>query len=767
MTSDRDPYSRLAPFVREYIHEKGWTRLRPIQEEAIAPILDGGEHILIASGTASGKTEAAFFPILSLLSQRPAAPAELREAAGPPPVPQNGDSLAVLYIGPLKALINDQFERLGELLARGGIPVWRWHGDVPADHKRKLLENPSGVLQITPESLEALLVRQPRRIGPLFRNLSFVIIDEVHAFMGSDRGAQLLCQINRIEEAAGCRPRRIGLSATLGDYEAARNWLCPGSAGGGPAGDGLAGGGCVLIREGESRKRVRIALDYFCPPESVRDYYEELYGQCRNQRSPRGKCIIFTNSRLEAEETIAALRGLAESRGEEDIFHVHHGSIAGTLREEAERDLREKDGPVVTAATATLELGIDIGKLDRIIQIGPPLSVASFVQRLGRSGRRSGAAEIYFTALAPTGDPETDDMDRIPWPLLRTIATVELYLEEKWMESPRERPLPYSLLCHETLSFLVSLGEQRPEDLARRVLSLPVFSMISREDYRELLRGLIRNDYIQKTDEGTLIIGLAGEPLVNHYSFYAVFPEETEYRVSHGGRELGTIHFLPPPGSTLALAGRYWEVRYFDIPGKRIFVVPAEKGGKKVWRGSGAEIHPKITRGMRRVLGGDRDYPYLSPRARAALAGARRLSRLRGLAENPFIPLPGDEKAFYLLPWLGSRGMRTLLLLLREEETRERLGISLLNRKNDFVLEIRSGLPPVDFRGELEGLIGCLEDNPASLTRLLPEPEKLPYIDKYDYLLPPALLAKQYAAHMLDLPDLKRFNISGNSQMKK
>ncbi|MDR2402618.1 MAG: DEAD/DEAH box helicase [Spirochaetaceae bacterium] len=735
-----DPCARLAPFVREYIYEKRWTRLRAVQEGAIAAILEGKKNVLIASPTASGKTEAAFFPILSLI---PRGPAAAPEAGIPPAAHEGARSVAVLYISPLKALINDQFERLGELLARGDIPAWRWHGDVPADHKRKLLENPSGILQITPESLEALLVRHPGRVRPLFRNLAFIVIDEVHAFMGSDRGGQILCQIRRIGDAAGCHPRRIGLSATLGDYDAARNWLCP----------ERNGEDCVLVREEEGRKRVRIALDYFSPPESA--YYGELYRQCRNEQSPRGKCIIFTNSRLEAEETIAALRKLAESRGEDDIFRVHHGSIAGTLREEAERDLREKEGPLVTAATATLELGIDIGRLDRIIQIGPPISVASFVQRLGRSGRRSGTAEIYFTALAPPEEPGTGEIDRIPWPLLRTIATVELYLEEKWMESPRERSLPYSLLCHETLSILVSLGEQRPAELARRVLSLPVFAQIPLEDYRELLRSLVTADCIRKTDEGTLIIGLAGEPLVNHYSFYAVFPDETEYRVCQGGRELGTVHFLPPPGSTLALTGRYWEVRSLDVPGKEITVIPAEKGGQKVWRGAGAEIHPKITERIRRVLAEDRDYPYLSSRARTALAEARRLSGLWGLTEESFIPMGADERSFYILPWLGSRGTRTLLLLFRREEARERLGIRTVNRKNDFVLELDSTLPLPCFRRELEGLIGKYGDPAFPLTELLPEPENLPYTDKYDYLLPPALLAKQYAAHMLDFTDLK------------
>jgi ATP-dependent Lhr-like helicase len=752
--SSDDPYARLAPFVREYIYEKKWTELRGIQEEAIAAILGGTGHVLIASGTASGKTEAAFFPIISLLSQHAA-----------PPASENTDSVAVLYIGPLKALINDQFERLGELLALGEIPVWRWHGDVTSAHKEKLLERPSGVLQITPESLEALLVRRPGKIKALFQHLAFIIIDEVHAFMGSDRGAQLICQLSRIEDAAGCRPRRIGLSATLGDYDAAGKWLCMGIQTGT---EENSTPNFLLIREAESRKRIRIALDYFggqetetLPAESA--YYDELYRQCRNENSPWGKCIIFTNSRLEAEETTAALRKIAEGRREADIFHVHHGSVTGTLRAEAEKDLREKEGPVVTAATATLELGIDIGRLDRIIQIGPPGSVTSFIQRLGRSGRRTGTAEIYFTACAredETDGANTDGVTGIPWSLLKTIAVVELYLEERWMESPPERPLPYSLLCHETLSILVSLGEQTPAELARRVLSLPVFSQIPPEDYRELLRALTAAGYIQRIDEGTLIIGLEGERTVNHYSFYAVFPEEAEYRVLHGGHELGTVNFLPPPGSSLALAGRYWEVKDLDVRRKEISVKTAETGGRKIWRGAGAEIHPRITERMRQVLAEDRIYPYLSSRAGESLREARRLSRLRGLTEKRFIPRDESGKSWYIVPWLGSRGMRTLLMLLQSGETRERLAITFLNRRNDFALLISSELPLPRFRPALAELIGEYSGPESPFPPPFLEPEKLPYIDKYDYLLPPALLAKQYAAHMLDFRELEKLSDS-------
>ncbi|MDR0389886.1 MAG: DEAD/DEAH box helicase, partial [Spirochaetaceae bacterium] len=326
-------FSRLAPFVREYIYEKRWDRLRDIQEAALAALLDGEDNILIAAGTASGKTEAAFFPVLSLIPGGDTA------------------SISVLYIGPLKALINDQFERLTELLQRGTIPLWRWHGDVDDRYKKKFLACPSGILQITPESLEALLLRHPEKIKSIFSGLRFIMIDEVHAFMGSDRGSQLLCQTARIEAEALCSPRRIGLSATLGDYSQALRWLGLGS-----------GRKTSLIQEKEQKRRVRLALDYF-PGKDEAAYYETLYAQCRGK-----KCIIFTNSRLEAEETVNVLRGMAARKGDGDFFHIHHGSVSGRLRMDAERELREEEGPRTAAATATLELGIDLGRLDRIIQ---------------------------------------------------------------------------------------------------------------------------------------------------------------------------------------------------------------------------------------------------------------------------------------------------------------------------------------------------------------------------------------------------------------
>jgi ATP-dependent Lhr-like helicase len=723
-------FQRLAPFIREYIYEKKWTALRDIQEAAVGEILDGGGHLLIASGTASGKTEAAFFPVISMLCEnRPA-------------------SVGALYIGPLKALINDQAQRLAPLMELAELPLWRWHGDVSDHHKKSLLENPSGILQITPESLEALLLRSPGMIRSLFHALSFVIIDEVHAFMGSERGGQVLCQLARIEEAALCRPRRIGLSATLGSYGGAAEWLARGSR--------FRGG--AIIREDKNRWRISIALDYFSGGRAEeRSCYEALYRQVQGRR-----CIIFTNSRNEAENTIAALSEIAGGRRGGDRFFVHHGSVSASLRGETERELRDSDSPVTVAATATLEMGIDIGKLDRVIQIGAPLSVSAFVQRLGRSGRLRGRSEIYFSSLEEKGKWE-HPVNGLPWDLLKTISVIELYLGEKWIEQGEENPLPYSLLVHQTLSVLCSLGPHSPASLSRRVLALPAFSRFGPEDFAELAAHLISLDLIEKTDEGELIAGLEAGRLAAHYSFYSVFADYSEYRVIAGGREIGRVNFIPPEGSNIVLGGRYWRVDWISQREREIRVSPGEAGSQRVWRGGGAELHGRIAAYMRKALTEQTVYPYLSSRARRRLAEARQTAKQWKLAGEIFIPAEyseacepsaGEEpRPFVLLPWLGSRAMRTLLFMLQNREHRQSLGIRSFSRENDLSVNIRSSLPLSGFREALALLLERYKTS-ESLYSLI-DPARIPLLGKFDPYLPPRALARQYAAAMLEPFELR------------
>ena len=355
----KNVFERLAPFIQEYIYLNGWSEIRPIQVAACDIILNTEDNLLLSSGTASGKTEAAFLPTLTDIYENPSK------------------TIAILYISPLKALINDQFIRIEDMLKETEIKVHKWHGDVPQNLKNKVLKNPSGIMQTTPESLEAMLMRNPGYIIKLFSDLRYIIIDEVHYFMNDDRGLQLLCIFERIQRLIKSEPRRIGLSATLGDYELARKWLSSGTR-----------RNCAIPDVGEEKRKIRLGVKYYEIEEneeetSILNYYKDLYDKTLNK-----KCIIFSNSKSEVESNIAHLKKIAKMNNTKDIYYVHHANISNALRRQAEEQMKLEDENAITGATLTLELGIDLGKLDRIVQTGSPFSVSSFIQRLRKKWQK-------------------------------------------------------------------------------------------------------------------------------------------------------------------------------------------------------------------------------------------------------------------------------------------------------------------------------------------------------------------------------------------
>ncbi len=680
-------------------------------------------HLLIAAGTASGKTEAAFFPALTELWQQPSS------------------SVGILYIGPLKALINDQFERLKDLLQEARIPVWHWHGDVPQSEKSRLMRKPSGILQITPESLEGLLMNKPNAIPALFKDLRTIIIDEVHAFMGVDRGIQVLSQIARVERMAGCSPRRVGLSATLSDYEEAKSWLGAGSR------------QPVEVVSSPGGRKLRLRVDHFSFPDARDEeqaehlqnarkaYYDFIY-----ESTHLKKALVFTNSRTDAEYTTLELRRVAEKRHQPDVFHVHHGSISAMLREEAEAALKGGPGPAVAAATMTLELGIDLGELERVVQLGAPYSSSSFVQRLGRSGRRDDAASEMLFVCPEEEDEEAQLPARMPWTLLRAIAVIELYVHTKWVEPLELRKLPMGLMYHQTMSILKSMGEAEPAELARNVLSLPSFKEIRPDQYKVFLNYLLQTDHIQWTEDKSLIIGLTGEKIVNNFRFLAVFKDDEEHAVYNGSEEIGSITTVPPPGYCFSLAGKLWKVVEVDTKHKAVYVKAAKGKVDTLWLGAGGDIHTRVLRKMREVLSGQAIYPYLSPQAVNRLERARRLARETGLLKSFVIPAGGDS--LFILPWIGSKPFRTLERLLK-------------NRLADR-LSLRSVVPmePYYFvvSGKADGqtltdqiLMECsgLEDEASLLA-----PEEAPYLGKYDEFVAPELIRKAFLADGLDVKGL-------------
>jgi len=735
-----NPFDRLAPFIREFIYAHRWDELRAVQVEACRVIFGTDAHLLLATGTASGKTEAAFMPVLTLLHEDPSP------------------TVAVLYIGPTKALINDQFVRLNDLLREADIPCWHWHGDVSQSEKAKLIKAPRGVLQITPESLESLLINKTTELGRLFGDLRFMIIDEVHVFMGSDRGRQILCQLARLARYVRGEPRRIGLSATLGDYSLAEAWLCSGS-----------GKSVVTPPLGGGVRRVRLAVEHFqidakpavdrqedapeqgdeSEGEAVARSSEDAYYQYLFQASAARKCVIFANSRGETESIVANLRQIAQRARQPDIYHVHHGSISAPLREAAEEAMRNPDAPAVTAATVTMELGIDIGQLERVLQVQAPSSVTSFVQRLGRSGRRGGPAEMWMVCREDTPDARDPLPEQIPWTLLQAIAIIQLYVEEKWIEPIQPIHLPFSLLYHQTMSTLAALGELSPQALAQRVLTLPPFAAVTPDDFRSLLHHLVSIDHIQQTEERGLIIGLTGERVVRNFRFYAVFPDNEEYAVREESREIGSIAMAPPPGERFGLAGRTWEVVEIDEKRRLIWAKPV--GGKvpACWTGDGPNIHSRILERMRDVLLEDTVYPYLQSRARERLASARALVRSAGLMRRNILSLGGN--ALCIFPWMGSIAFGTLVRALHHTQDDPGEGLRPGGKAPYFLTVQMASSDPDALSKQLRAL--C--DTPLVADDLVGADEA-PKLAKYDEFVPPDLLRKALASDWLDVAEMKR-----------
>lgn len=731
-------FDRYAPFVQEYIYQNHWENLRSIQVAAADAIFNTDENVLLTASTASGKTEAAFFPIITLFSE------------------DMPSSVGCIYIGPLKALINDQFSRLNDLCAEADIPVWHWHGDVAQSHKAKLMRHPSGILQITPESLEALLLHKHAAIAKLFGDLRFVVIDEVHSLLRGDRGGQTLCLIERLSRIAGVNPRRIGLSATIGDPEGTGEFLSLGT-----------GRKTIIPKIDAKGSKWRLSMEHFYVKDAQAAEDKQIPGALpvleeKTDDAPanadpgigyifehtRGKkCLVFVNSREECEMVTTTLRHYCEMNHEPDRFLVHHGNLSASYRETAEGIMKDDSQYMTTVTTATLELGIDIGRLERAFQIDAPWTVSSFLQRMGRTGRRELPPEMWF--VIREDEPEVRAMlpTTIPWKLLQGIALVQLYLEERWVEPPRLDRLPFSLLYHQTMSTLASCGELSPRALADRVLRLHYFHRITQEDYRVLLRHLIATDHIQQTEQGGLIVGLAGERVINSFKFYGVFQESEEYTVRSESQELGTVVSPPPVGEKLAIAGHVWQV--LDVDHKRRLIYCQQvKGSVPAYFGQcPGDLHTKILTRMRRVLQEDRQYPYLMKNAVARLEQARFTAAHSGAADKTLINLGGNM--WCLLPWVGTYTFLTMERFLKIK-CADRLGLRNLDSARPFFIQFT-------MKGDEDAFFRVLAEEirkPIDPMELV-YPKELPLFDKYDEYLPEELVKKGFALGVLDVDGLR------------
>jgi|GEM_PF-231943 len=704
-------FEQLPWFLKEYVHRNGWNGFRDIQTRSFDIFAGSDDHILISAGTSSGKTEAAMFPVIASLYNNPC------------------EGIGALYIGPLKALIDDQFARMEMLLRDSYIPVTGWHGDIPQNVKDRLMRHPEGILQITPESLQNIIADSPETLRRLFGSLRFVVIDEVHAFMDSDRGRQLQCCLQRLEVSAGCDPRRIGLSATISDLGAAAEWLSADT-----------GRRASVVSDPMVGKR-DISIQYnYIPVEGEEDdldrkrgitrYYRRLYEDVRGR-----DCIVFVNSRSEAEITGRSLKKVAETYGEKDLVHVHHGSISGELRKAAEKALKDPVGKAAVVATVTLELGIDIGGLDGIVQIGSPMTCSSMVQRVGRSGRRGNR---QCMTIICNGDPVKwwSYVEGVDTNLVKAVALTLLVLRENWTEPPSPAALPYGLLYHQTMEYLrAGLGAKFPM-LVSDVLSMYPFREITQEDYRILIGHMVNQDQLVQMEDGTLLIGPKGERTVFNRDFCSVFKVRKEVEVMCEGKPVGSIQELPEVGDLIQLAGGIWEVVEVKEAQLTVNVVESDGNANNPWKSGTPPLDPRVMEMMRAVLRSDRRYPFLDEAGNDALDACRATARECGMTEL-FTYIDSDTIRIH--PWVGTVQFDTLRRIIENMD-----GVDSVRYVQPYFIDVTCDMTPERL---IEGVRRFVKKgDPESLVT----DRDLVRTGKYDRFVPPALQSKAYARDRLD-----------------
>ncbi|MCZ4491982.1 MAG: box helicase [Conexibacter sp.] len=699
-------FERLAEPVRRWAWQQNWAGLRDVQEQAIVPIL-AGQDVVIASATASGKTEAAFLPLLSR------------------PAPELG--LRILAVSPLKALINDQCRRLEPLAEALDIPVTPWHGDVAASRKRRLRDRPAGILLITPESLEAMLVTRGSGATAFFGGLDYVVIDELHSFIASERGRQLQSLLHRIELLVGRLVPRIGLSATLGDLALAARFLRP---------EGLERP--VIVESTVARRDVRIQLRGYADgpndDEDAASASEAISDQVYRVVAG-GTHIVFANQRSKVEEQVHRLKLSAERTGAVDAFWPHHGSLAKDVREDAEEALRG-ERPATVVATTTLELGIDVGSVDSIVQLGAPPSVSSMRQRLGRSGRRDGDPSILrLLAEEPAITARTAPHDQLRETVVQSIAMVELLIEG-YNETTRPGALHLSTLVQQVLSLVAQRGGVRADDGWRALCATGPFSDVGAGMFGDLLRDLASHDLVTQAGDGTMLLGLEGERVVNHYDFYSAFVTVDEYRLVVGPRTLGTLPVTRPVavGDHILFAGRRWRVTDVRDRERIIELEPAPAGKAPSFDGAGAPVDDVVRARMRQVYESGAVASFLDAGARALLVEGRASYRRLGLADNPVVAW---GSAVVVFPWTGDLALDTLGLTLRAQGLRAAGDGPALLVQEATVAEVTSALDAV------------IASPPDAFELAVGVENQM--VEKHHWAIGPRLLAADLASSRLDV----------------
>lgn len=592
--------------MQKKVWDMRWERLTLIQEKTIPVVIGTTKDLILASGTASGKTEAAFLPILSRIENR----AE--------------NQLKVLYVSPLKALINNQFERIEKLCENSRIPIHKWHGDVTQSQKKKFVQHPSGILQITPESLESLFINRTEHIKSLFKSLEFIVIDEIHSFINTERGVQLRSLLSRIENYTEEHPRIVGLSATIDNFDLVKKWV-----------NYRKPDHVEILQEEGSDKNLLYYLMHFQTGEDQKkpvELYEDIWELTKEQKS-----IIFCNSRGEVEEATVFLNRLAEKNMVGETYYAHHSSIDKKEREYVEKTMMESDMPKSVIATSSLELGIDIGDVDIVIQINNTFTVSSLKQRLGRSGRKRNSdqmLQLYST--------EEDS-------LIQSLAVMELILE-KWIEPAEGYLAPYDVLFHQIISICHEMNGITKDALMSLIKENHIFFILDSKKVEIMIEHMIENDHLEKIKgSNEIIVGIEGERILRSKGFYAVFETPEELTVLEGVKKIGTLDksLMLSQGDNIILAGKLWTIHDIDFYKNKVYVKKAINGKPPRYTGGRVKIHRRIGEKMMGILLSKQEFEYIDETAKQTLLDKRKPYHQYGIKESERVIWVEREEAVF------------------------------------------------------------------------------------------------------------------------
>ncbi len=721
---------RLHPGIQRWIQESGWPGLRPVQEAAI-PVILAGHDCVIEAPTAGGKTEAVLFPALT------------RAAEG------SGPGVRILYVAPLRALLNN-LELRGETYAAAcGLDAFKWHGDVDQRAKLTKLTRPPALLMTTPESVEAILLRKAEAAA-FFAGLGAVILDEAHNFAAGDRGGHLLSLLERLEHLVHRLPQRIALSATIGNPEAMLRWLA---------------GRCR-----EPGERVRLSQ-----PPGPRDFQVHLFSEHEDssgvaERSgrvgrfnfladllPRHRCLVFVRSRAGAEQLARGFIELNHHRaaGRRIRVRTHHSAVSKYYREEAEQLIQlasrsSEDHLDAIISTSTLELGIDIGALDRVIQLDALPSPSGFLQRVGRTGRRQGQPQ-FFRGLCT----KTDD-------LIVLAAAVNL----GWKQRSEDLILPrraFHLLAHQFLCLALQSHGISQEQAWAVLSEAHCFSGVGRGELDRLVDHMVNEEYLRRVD-GALVTGDRTEReflRAGWRRLFAVFDSAPLYEVFHQRKAVGTldarfVETLDVP-FFFVLGGKVWKAEGVDVPSRAVRALPSHAGEAPKWTSFGGPGVPfETAQEAGRLLFGHEALPeFLDPEARAAMEVL--IQHRAGTSWEPgnmVVQATGAGSAI-LVTFAGDRINRTLARVL------ETLGLGKAAASYDEVV-VKSGPPG---RAEMALAVesamaelrsGGLADG-RQLTQALQSTQPLWLFSPFARCLPEDLWAEALVEKTLDCDGLLRW----------